>query len=129
MQESLAPTAETLEQVSSNPALLAAFDDPQIMAAVAEIARDPCAFSKHKSNQKVNSTAFVKFWHLPSKSYFEEGPLSFVLPFFIVLRSGKTYGKENRTLQHFWVGYNKKASACNLTVVKREGKGVGERLR
>lgn len=51
--ESLAPTEETVQQVCRNPALLAGFDDPEIMAAVADIARDPAAFKKYSSIPKV----------------------------------------------------------------------------
>lgn len=63
VQESLAPTTETLEHVCSNPSLLAAFDDPQIMAAVAEIARDPTAFNKYKSNSRVRPTGLCQYSH------------------------------------------------------------------
>lgn len=31
----------------------AGFDDPEVMAAVAEVARDPKAFAKHAKNPKV----------------------------------------------------------------------------
>jgi hypothetical protein len=34
-------------------AAAAGFDDPDIMAAVSEIARDPSAFKKHVNNPKV----------------------------------------------------------------------------
>jgi hypothetical protein len=34
-------------------AAAAGFDDPEVMAAVAEVARDPKAFAKHAKNPKV----------------------------------------------------------------------------
>ena len=43
--------------VMNNPALMAGFDDPEVMAAVTEISQNPQAMAKHQSNPKV-----VKFY-------------------------------------------------------------------
>ena len=39
--------------VMNNPALMAGFDDPEVMAAVTEISQNPKAMAKHQSNPKV----------------------------------------------------------------------------
>ncbi len=49
----LRPTPELLAEVEGQPALLAGFDDAEVMAAVAEIAADARLFEKHRHNTKV----------------------------------------------------------------------------
>ena len=46
-----------MQSIMSDPSLLAGFDDPQVMAAVAEVAQDPSAFKKHQSNPKVSGVS------------------------------------------------------------------------
>lgn len=53
----LKPTPDTLAAVQKDPLLADAFSDPEVMAAVAEIASTPSKFQKYKNNQKV-----VKFY-------------------------------------------------------------------
>ncbi len=48
----LRPTPELLAEVEGQPALLAGFDDAEVMAAVAEIAADARLFEKHRHNAK-----------------------------------------------------------------------------
>lgn len=49
----LAPTPETLTKVVADPLLAAGFDDPEVMAAVAEVAADPSKIAKHQGNAKI----------------------------------------------------------------------------
>ncbi|KAI8466977.1 MAG: hypothetical protein J3K34DRAFT_524130 [Monoraphidium minutum] len=49
----LAPTQGMISQIASDPVLAAGFDDPEVMAAVAEVAADPSALRKHQGNAKV----------------------------------------------------------------------------
>ncbi|KIZ06947.1 hypothetical protein MNEG_0998 [Monoraphidium neglectum] len=51
--EALRPTQGMLAQISSDPVLAAGFEDPEVMAAVAEVAADPAALAKHRGNAKV----------------------------------------------------------------------------
>lgn len=51
--KALKPTQETLASVMQDPVLLAGFDDPEVMAAVNEIAKDPGAMRKYAGNPKV----------------------------------------------------------------------------
>ncbi len=50
----LRPTPELLAEVEGEPALLAGFDDAEVMAAVAEIAADARLFEKHRHNVKAS---------------------------------------------------------------------------
>ena len=47
------PTPDMMQQVMGNEALMSGFDDPEVMQAVAEIAKDPAAIKKYKGNVKV----------------------------------------------------------------------------
>eukprot|EP00882_Tetradesmus_deserticola_P029389 GHRQ01032923.1.p1 GENE.GHRQ01032923.1~~GHRQ01032923.1.p1 ORF type:complete len:151 (+),score=42.17 GHRQ01032923.1:375-827(+) len=51
--DALAPTPDTISAVGSDPVLTAGFDDPEVMSAVAEVARDPSAIKKYTNNPKV----------------------------------------------------------------------------
>ncbi|KAF6250590.1 hypothetical protein COO60DRAFT_795717 [Scenedesmus sp. NREL 46B-D3] len=51
--DALAPTPDTISAVGSDPVLTAGFDDPEVMSAVAEVARDPSAIKKYANNAKV----------------------------------------------------------------------------
>eukprot|EP00192_Tetraselmis_astigmatica_P019436 CAMPEP_0117651850 /NCGR_PEP_ID=MMETSP0804-20121206/2312_1 /TAXON_ID=1074897 /ORGANISM="Tetraselmis astigmatica, Strain CCMP880" /LENGTH=210 /DNA_ID=CAMNT_0005457855 /DNA_START=163 /DNA_END=795 /DNA_ORIENTATION=+ len=51
--KALKPTEGTMKDVMANPDLLAGFDDPEVMAAVNEVAKDPSAMKKHTANPKV----------------------------------------------------------------------------
>jgi hypothetical protein len=51
----LMPTPDTLAAVQSDPVLKAGFDDPEVMAAVAEVAADPGAVAKYSGNAKVRA--------------------------------------------------------------------------
>ena len=51
--QALAPTQGMLSQITSDPVLSAGFEDPEVMAAVAEVAADPRAIDKHRTNAKV----------------------------------------------------------------------------
>lgn len=51
--EALRPTRESVERVQQNVTLAAGFDDPDVMAAVNDIARDPSAAARHMKNPKV----------------------------------------------------------------------------
>ena len=42
-----------MERVLADPELMALFDDPEVMAAVAEVAADSVAFAKHAHNPAV----------------------------------------------------------------------------
>ncbi|KAF8064552.1 hypothetical protein HT031_003352 [Scenedesmus sp. PABB004] len=50
--QTLAPTPETVAAVGQDPTLAAGFDDPEVMAAVAEVGRDPAAIKKYARNAK-----------------------------------------------------------------------------
>jgi hypothetical protein len=54
------PTPETLGRIESDPVLAEGFEDPEIMAVVAEVARDPDAFERHKGNAKI--MRFYRTW-------------------------------------------------------------------
>jgi hypothetical protein len=43
-----------LNTILSDDALVAAFDDPAVMAAVNEVSKDPTAFQKHAGNPKAS---------------------------------------------------------------------------
>jgi len=58
MLHALKPTPDMISKVAQDPALLAGFDDPEVMAAVNEIAKDPAALKKYQNNAKV--LAFYK---------------------------------------------------------------------
>jgi hypothetical protein len=45
--DALKPSGDMMAAVMANPALMRGFDDPDVMAAVAEVAADPAAFAKH----------------------------------------------------------------------------------
>jgi hypothetical protein len=47
------PTCESMAAIMADPVLLSGFDDPDVMAAVAEIAGCPAALQKHADNAKV----------------------------------------------------------------------------
>ncbi|GAX75486.1 hypothetical protein CEUSTIGMA_g2929.t1 [Chlamydomonas eustigma] len=53
LTEALKPTPTMINQLSKNPALMAAFEDPEVMAAVDEVAKDPSKMMKYKDNKKV----------------------------------------------------------------------------
>jgi len=47
------PTPDMMGKVLGDPALLAGFDDPEVMRAVEEVSKNPAAMVKHQSNPKV----------------------------------------------------------------------------
>ena len=49
----LKPTEDMMSDVMQKPELLNGFDDPEVMAAVGEIAKDPSAMKKYANNPKV----------------------------------------------------------------------------
>ena len=49
----LKPTEDMMSDVMQKPELLNGFDDPEVMAAVGEIAKDPMAMKKYANNPKV----------------------------------------------------------------------------
>ena len=51
--ESLKPDKETVDTVLGNKNLMAGFDDPEVMAAVEDVARDPKNMAKYANNPKV----------------------------------------------------------------------------
>ena len=51
------PDEATLRQILSNSTVMEGFEDPAVMAAVAEIAQDPATFSQHAEDAKVSCTA------------------------------------------------------------------------
>ena len=53
LMEKLKPDKDTVDQVMNNPGLMAGFDDPEVMKAVDEIAKNPAAMMKYKNNRKV----------------------------------------------------------------------------
>jgi hypothetical protein len=52
--EALAPTPEIMQQVLADPALLAGYDDANVMAAVADIAAHPQHAARHMADPKVS---------------------------------------------------------------------------
>ncbi|KXZ56702.1 hypothetical protein GPECTOR_1g632 [Gonium pectorale] len=56
--EKLKPTPDMVSQIGQDPSLLACFDDPEVMAAVNDIAANPGSFKKYKDKPKV--MAFYK---------------------------------------------------------------------
>lgn len=53
LMEALKPTRELIDGIGQNPALASSFEDPEVMAAVDEIAKDPSAMKKYQNNKKV----------------------------------------------------------------------------
>ena len=53
--ERLRPTPDTVAEVMERPELLAGFKDPEVMAAVADIAADSHNLMKYKHSTKVRS--------------------------------------------------------------------------
>ena len=51
--DALKPTQETLSEVMGNTSLMEGFDDPEVMAAVADIAKDARNMKKYANNEKV----------------------------------------------------------------------------
>ncbi|GIL72911.1 hypothetical protein Vretimale_4563 [Volvox reticuliferus] len=51
--DKLKPTPDTITKIGQDQSLLAAFDDPEIMAAVNDIAANPQNFKKYKDKPKV----------------------------------------------------------------------------
>lgn len=51
--ETLKPDKETVDEVMGNQALMSGFDDPEVMAAVEDVARDPKNMAKYAGNAKV----------------------------------------------------------------------------
>ncbi|EFJ42953.1 hypothetical protein VOLCADRAFT_96874 [Volvox carteri f. nagariensis] len=51
--EKLKPTPDVMTKIGQDPGLLAAFDDPEIMAAVSDIAANPQNIKKYKDKPKV----------------------------------------------------------------------------
>ncbi|CAK0787279.1 hypothetical protein CVIRNUC_010497 [Coccomyxa viridis] len=49
------PDEATLRQILSNSTVMEGFEDPAVMAAVAEIAQDPAASSQYAGDAKVRS--------------------------------------------------------------------------
>ena len=49
------PDEATLRQILSNSTVMEGFDDPSVMAVVAEVAQNPAAFSRHVGDAKVSS--------------------------------------------------------------------------
>ena len=52
----LQPNQETIEAVLNDPQLLTAFDDPEVMTAVRNIAQHPEQASQYSNNEKVRFT-------------------------------------------------------------------------
>ena len=53
--ERLRPTPDTVAEVMKRPELLAGFNDPEVMAAVADIAADSQNLKKYKNSTKVRT--------------------------------------------------------------------------
>lgn len=49
----LKPTPDLLKDVVANKEVATGLEDPEIMAAVAEIAKDPSAMKKYANNRKI----------------------------------------------------------------------------
>ena len=47
------PTPEMVNSIQGNSGLMDGFDDPEVMAAVAEVAKDPSAIAKYRNKPKV----------------------------------------------------------------------------
>lgn len=56
--EALQPDKDTVDSVLGNPALLAGFDDPEVMRAVTDIAADPRRLDKYRGQPKVRGCSF-----------------------------------------------------------------------
>ena len=53
LTEALKPTPDMMRGITADEDLLAGFEDPEVMKAVDEIAKDPTAMRKHQNNPKV----------------------------------------------------------------------------
>eukprot|EP00798_Chlamydomonas_sp_ICE-L_P014080 gene14080-20030_t len=53
LQDALKPTPDMINQIGQNPDLLSAFDDPEVMAAVNDVAKTPANLKKYANNPKV----------------------------------------------------------------------------
>ncbi|GMH32979.1 hypothetical protein BSKO_00813 [Bryopsis sp. KO-2023] len=53
LTEKLKPNEDTMKEVQGNPMLVDAFSDPEVMAAVGEVARNPASFEKYKNTPKI----------------------------------------------------------------------------
>lgn len=51
--QKLQPTPDMITQIGKDPSLLAAFDDPEVMAAVNDIAANPGNMKKYQNKPKV----------------------------------------------------------------------------
>mmetsp|Transcript_9278 Transcript_9278/g.22994 ORF Transcript_9278/g.22994 Transcript_9278/m.22994 type:complete len:213 (-) Transcript_9278:72-710(-) len=51
--EALKPTPDMVEGIMRNPDLLAGFEDPEVMAAVSDVAQNPQNMKKYADNKKV----------------------------------------------------------------------------
>lgn len=51
----LAPSEDMISRISADASLLSLFDDPDVMAAVSEVASNPEAFAKHAHKPKVRA--------------------------------------------------------------------------
>ncbi|KAJ9509529.1 hypothetical protein QJQ45_001979 [Haematococcus lacustris] len=58
LASALQPTPDMIQAIQSNQELVRGFDDPEVMAAVEDITRDPDNMKKYKGNRKVE--AFYK---------------------------------------------------------------------
>ena len=50
----LMPTEQKIGEIASNKELMAGFDDPEVMQAVADVAQNPASIAKYKNNKKVS---------------------------------------------------------------------------
>ena len=53
LEKVMAPNADVISSVMKNESLMSGFDDPEVMAAVTEIAANPEAIRKYANNKKV----------------------------------------------------------------------------
>lgn len=60
--QALQPSPDTMTKVAQDPVLLAGFSDPEVMAAVSDVAGNPQAIKKYQNNEKV-----VKFYSSMAK--------------------------------------------------------------
>ena len=51
--EEMKPTPDMINSIQGDSNLMDGFDDPEVMAAVAEVARDASSISKYQNNPKV----------------------------------------------------------------------------
>lgn len=51
--DKLKPTPDVVNQIAGNADLLHSFDDPEVMAAVNDVAKNPANWAKYKNNPKV----------------------------------------------------------------------------